>query len=441
MDDQLPGAILQSVLAKTDASDCARAGCVSRRWSQIHSDDNLWRTFCLRDFAVSTKLDPLGFPCASFKETYKSWQTIFEDYPKPLVMRAKRCWDQIKDWLRINFVEVLDSLVPGASLDEIKAAEKELGFELPAPVRLLYQLCNGQELPFDDEYDDENDAHYINHVGLLGGYYFYQHYVNVRLLPLDQLVELTLVVRDSQPKQNGNVSRRVVIAASCHSLKVFFLDCDDGQVYVGTQNLQLNGEMMPCTPNVRGGAEPKDGMLRWLERYNHCLQTGMYNVRVEKRIRSISLFPLTAPLCSEAITKRIQIRTSAVFVPEESTTEERSDDRYFFTYSVSMRLLSPTSKTGESLLEKAQLLMRHWLIEPDGFPPTEVRGEAVIGVYPILRAGRDEFVYQSCTGLKSKTGTIEGDFTFVPGLMMKPTGASFTAYVARFPLEVPEYIF
>lgn len=441
MEDELPGAILHSVLSRADAGDCARAGCVNRRWSQIHSDDELWQSFCLRDFSVKTKLDPRGNPCKSYREVYKSWRTIFDEYPRPLVARAKRCWDEIKGWLRCNFVEVLNSLVPGASLDEIKAAEKELGFQLPPSVRLLYQLCNGQELP-DDEYDDENDSPSCNHVGLLGGYYFYKHFVNVRLLPLQQLVELTLVVRESEPRLNNiPPKRRVVIAASCHSLKVFFLDCDDGQVYVGTRNLQLTGEMIPCTPNQAGGADLKDGMLRWLEHYNHCLQTGMYNVRVEKGIRSISLFPVKEPLCSEAVTNRIQVQTSAVFVPERSTTEAGRDEPYWFTYSVSMRLLPPTNGGSHFFMESAQLLARHWLIHSDGFRDEEIRAEAVIGLYPHLRPGGDAFMYQSCSGQKSRSGSIEGDFTFVPGGIINPAGSNFIANVAPFPLVVPEYIF
>lgn len=222
--------------------------------------------------------------------------------------RAKLCWDQIKGWLRSNFVEGLNSLVPGASLDEIKAAEKELGFQLPPSVRLLYQLCNGQELSADDcEYDNYSEC--SNYVGLLGGYYFYNHFVNVRFLPLQQLVDLTLAVRESEPRHRYlPQKRRVVIAASCHSPKVFFLDCDDGQVYVRTRNWQRNGETMPCTPNRGDGVDAKDGMLRWLEQYNHCLQTGQYNVRAEKGIRGISLFPMKEPFRTEAVTNRLQVK-------------------------------------------------------------------------------------------------------------------------------------
>lgn len=35
--------------------------------------------------------------------------------------------------------------------------------------------------------------------------------------------------------------------------------------------------------------------------------------------------------------------------------------------------------------------------------------------YPLLRIGEEEFVYESCTGLSAKKGSLDGDFTFVPG--------------------------
>jgi hypothetical protein len=35
--------------------------------------------------------------------------------------------------------------------------------------------------------------------------------------------------------------------------------------------------------------------------------------------------------------------------------------------------------------------------------------------HPLLVLGGDEFVYESCTGLSAKSGSLVGDFTFVPG--------------------------
>ncbi len=104
-------------------------------------------------------------------------------------------------------------------------------------------------------------------------------------------------------------SHRVIVAASSHLNKFFFLDCDDGNIYVGTRNLLIDGEMMLCVPTEGSevGREPQDGMLRWLEGYAQALHTGMFHVRTEGGSGSISLYPETSPLCTAAVTRGVQV--------------------------------------------------------------------------------------------------------------------------------------
>ncbi|KAF5789681.1 hypothetical protein HanXRQr2_Chr09g0374171 [Helianthus annuus] len=93
---------------------------------------------------------------------------------------------------------------------------------------------------------------------------------------------------------------------------MFFLDCEVGQLYVGTKNLITRREMMSCVPNElitmvhdsRGGSQ-QDAMLLWLEEHVRRLQNGIIKLREEGNLRSISLFPEEPPLCSMA--------TNAVF--------------------------------------------------------------------------------------------------------------------------------
>lgn len=75
----------------------------------------------------------------------------------------------------------------GASLEELAEAESVLNCRFPPAARLLYRLCNGQRIPqselnFDDDHQEE--AHCI---GLIGGYNFSHHFVNVHLLSLRQV--------------------------------------------------------------------------------------------------------------------------------------------------------------------------------------------------------------------------------------------------------------
>lgn len=129
----------------------------------------------------------------------------------------------------------------------------------------------------------------------------------------EQQVELCLQVvkltKRIVPRLRKLWKHRIIIAASSNSNKFFFLDCDDGNVYVGTRNLLLDGEMMVCVPEQasKGEDESKDGMLRWLEWYAQGLQSGMFSVRTDEGSRSISLYPEIEPHCTRAITNGVQV--------------------------------------------------------------------------------------------------------------------------------------
>lgn len=428
--EQLPGALLHAILAKVSAADSARAACVARSWQQVVDQDSLWEPHCRSDFPITRRLDPFDRPCRTWKETYQSWRS------SRLVQRTSSCWKSLRTWVGRNFKELGSSLAPGASLEELNEAEEALKCRLPPAVRLLFRYCNGQRTPsVDTDLDGEpqSEAHYV---GLIGGYNFSHHFVNVHLLSLRQVVNLTARVLPSPSRPN-----RIIIAASSNLNKFFFLDTDDGNVYVGTRNLLVDGEMMVCVPEQPNTSEEesKDGMLRWLENFAHCLQSGIFHVRTEEGSRSISLYPDIEPYCTTAVTRGVQVRCSGVFVPELSRVEEL-DDSYWFSYSVRMKLLNPEPGQKDAL-STCQLSDRHWVIRANDRVIAEVRGRAVIGMYPLLRRGCDEFVYESCTGLSTKKGSLDGDFTFVPGRMSVPKGEPFQAVVARFPLDVPQYIY
>lgn len=118
------------------------------------------------------------------------------------------------------------------------------------------------------------------------------------------MVDLTARVLPTPSRNN-----RLIIAASSNLNKFFFLDCDDGNVYVGTRNLLVDGEMMVCVPEQPSTSEEqsKDGMLRWLENFAHCLQSGIFHVRTEEGSRSISLYPDIEPYCTTAVTRGVQV--------------------------------------------------------------------------------------------------------------------------------------
>ena len=224
-------------------------------------------------------------------------------YPWPLVMQVKRCWGRLKNWLSINFLEAEATLRKGVSEVEIQESERILKVKLPLPTRILYRFCDGQE---------SSGSAGGSLLGLIGGYSFYTHLVNVFLLPLNEAVLKTKAII----RQIGLSSRSkyIVVAASYTESKFFFLDCTTGQLHVGTVNLATEGEMIPCVPNAlissvhdSNGDQQQDAMLLWLEEHARRLENGMIKLREKGGTRSISLFPEEPPLCSTAITNGVKV--------------------------------------------------------------------------------------------------------------------------------------
>ncbi|CBI36722.3 unnamed protein product, partial [Vitis vinifera] len=184
----------------------------------------------------------------------------------------------------------------------------------------------------------------------------------------------------------------------------------------------------------------QDAMLLWLEEHVRRLQNGIIKLRNEGMIRSINLFPEESPLCSTAVTNGVQVRASAVFIPEGCNLLDESH-KYLFAYSIRMRLLPEGCIVNGTSFGSCQLNWRHWIIRANDHVVSEVNAEAVIGKYPLLYPGGEEFVYESCTPLSSSQGSIEGAFTFVPGRLADPKGSAFEVEVGRFPLQCPDYIF
>ncbi|EHA8589922.1 F-box protein SKIP16 [Cocos nucifera] len=440
--DGLEGLVLETILSKLEPVVVTTVACVSTRLRAAASDDSLWRHFCARDLGLDAPLDPDGNPCPSFKEAYKIWFRSFGRYPLPLVKRAKQCWVSINSWMAVNYPEAHDTLRKGATEAEIKRAEKLLGVKLPIPTKVMFRFCDGQQTMSEDPSEGKRLAS----LGIIGGYEFYDHYVNVHLLPLKQIVAYTKTF--SRMLGFPARSNYIILAASYYSGKYFFLNCADGQLYVGTKNLMTDREMLPCVPQElinpmldASNQMPQDALLLWLEEHSRRLHSGVIRIRGSSSFRSISLYPELAPLCSVAVTNGVQVRASAVFVPEESDLNGEEEKYYYYSYSIRMSLLPEGCMLGGMYFSSCQLQSRHWIIHSKDVVVSDVHGEAVIGKFPLLFPDKEEFVYQSCASLPGAPGSVEGSFTFVPGRLRKPEGKQFDVKVAPFILEEPGYIF
>ncbi|KAL2920917.1 F-box protein SKIP16 [Bienertia sinuspersici] len=412
------------IISKLDPNDTAKVSCVSKRFRGWASDDHYWFLHSSNDFDLSSPVDPYGNPAPSFKVAYQLWREAFGMYSWPLVKRVKKCWDRLKSWLGSNFPEVLGTLRKGVSEEDLNEVEKSLKVKIPLPTRLIYRFHDGQE--FSDKL-----------LGLIGGYSMYDHLVNVNLLPLKHVV-----MASKHILHDVTASKYIAVAASVTgNEKVFCLNCANNQLYVGSAVFREDGEMMPCVPEAllkSSGDEQVDGVLLWLEEHGRRLLSGMVSIRKEGNLKSICQFPEKPPLCSTAVTNGVQVRASAVLVPEQS---DLGSPGYLFAYSIRMSLLPEGCTVHGMKFDSCQLYWRRWIIRENEVVKNEIDAEAVIGKYPLLFPGEKEFVYESCSSQQRTPGSIEGSFTFVPGRLAEPKGDSFEVEVARFPLVIPEYIF
>uniref|UniRef100_A0A7N0TUM6 ApaG domain-containing protein n=1 Tax=Kalanchoe fedtschenkoi TaxID=63787 RepID=A0A7N0TUM6_KALFE len=425
------------VLSKLSVEDVACVSSSSRNLNHSASDDSLWRNFCRQDLQLTTPLGPHGRLSASFKEAYYQWRTSFSMYPWSLVKRVNRLWAQLKTWSNLNYPELASTYQRGASEATLNNLEDHLKVKLPLPTRVIYRFCDGQ--------DPHHNCDVSGYLGLIGGYGFYDHFVNVDLLSSDQMVVETkeFISALGFAKRSKYI---VVASSSTFAEKLFFLNCTNGQLYVGTKNASTEGEMLPCVPkgllnsvHDPNGSQQQDGLLLWLEEHLRRLQNNIITLLTQK-FRCISLFPEELPLCSTAVTNGVKIRASAVLVPEKSDLQSGTD-KYLFTYSIRMSLLPEGCIVDGVPYSSCQLYARHWIIKAKERVISQFTGDGVIGLYPILHPGCKEFVYESCSTMPCSVGSIEGFFTFVPGSLEEPHGPPFEVAVAQFPLHLPNYIF
>jgi ApaG protein len=115
------------------------------------------------------------------------------------------------------------------------------------------------------------------------------------------------------------------------------------------------------------------------------------------------------------ITRGIQVTAEAFF---ESGHSEPEDDRYLFSYQISISNFSTNT---------VQLLRRHWIIFDSLEGVHEVEGEGVVGLQPILEPGQTH-TYSSWCPLQSEIGKMTGSYIMNDII----TGETFTVLIPGF---------
>eukprot|EP00242_Pyramimonas_sp_CCMP2087_P006835 CAMPEP_0198216936 /NCGR_PEP_ID=MMETSP1445-20131203/60593_1 /TAXON_ID=36898 /ORGANISM="Pyramimonas sp., Strain CCMP2087" /LENGTH=448 /DNA_ID=CAMNT_0043893391 /DNA_START=226 /DNA_END=1572 /DNA_ORIENTATION=- len=433
--DLLDQETLSLILGNLTTKECSLVACVRKTWRDFVEGHPMWRDLLLARYGQEVPIAPKPMPStqsenvSSFKEAFIAWETEYGGYGE-FFARGWRCWSLLESWTQAHFEPVFQSLGEGASEAQLDTVERALKVTLPRAMRMMYRVHDGQNLAIDrTTRKDESIYH-----GLFGGYRFYNHLVCVRLLPLKLVEEITNMCRQ---QQYLTTESKIVIAACKTLRKLFILDTADGKVYAACMERQL----LQASPSSTNG----DGLLSWMEAYAANLVSGKYEIakliEEDDNSRTIVLYPRCGEGTSVAVTQGVKIEAGAVLIPERSTPPN-----FFFSYSIRFSLTSveeQRAETGETseVLESTQLVTRHWVITDGENGKDEVRGEAVIGEYPLLRPGQPPFIYQSCTSMSAVPGVMEGDFRFVRGTIEDPYGDPFDAMCAPFALAAPDALF
>ena len=154
----LPRECLFALFTHVHATDLASCMAVKRHLRQLLQDwEELWQLRCLVDYGVATRSGPDQRPQPSFRATCAQWQPVWRRYGA-LAPRALRAWRRIERWTAQHLPEVALSLRPGATEEELDAAEVELGLELPDALRVIYRIHNGQQLQYEMVRDSDEDS-------------------------------------------------------------------------------------------------------------------------------------------------------------------------------------------------------------------------------------------------------------------------------------------
>lgn len=119
---------------------------------------------------------------------------------------------------------------------------------------------------------------------------------------------------------------------------------------------------------------------------------------------------------------RVCVQVQSVYIEAQSSPEL---ERFVFSYTVTIRNLGRTT---------VQLLSRYWLITNGNGRETQVQGEGVVGVQPLIEPG-NEYQYTSGAIIETPLGTMEGYYQ-----MVDAEGNDFRVAIPVFRLAIPSFI-
>lgn len=368
----------------------------------------------------------------------------------PYYLRSADVWQKIENWCGQQGpfgLRIKETLVPGRAVDVSSLLDDEDDY--PNPMDFIYSAVQSIWCFYGGQKHPRTDAD--SFTGLLGGYNAYDLCSCSRLIDVEEI----MAQRRGMGQSFGNVLP-FAHSRMARPHKMIVLVRHLGRAFVASTGNShvMYSRVMPCD------------VIEWLDIYASRLEQGVYDCGeiIPSRYapfdtRSILLYPSIADSTgrtSRAVTRGIEVVASGVDAVERPG---------MFIYSIRIRLLKPGEDgymtPSERGFTTCQLRSRHWIIsQGDGDEPEHVRGDGVVGMYPLLKEGgydlhegqtaataqavetdcEGKFAYQSATEA-SEDGTLEGSLQFVPGSLASPTGREFDVQVAPFALGEERIVF
>ena len=422
--EKLGRAELHCVCLLLAPADLARLCCVSRNLLALCSDDFLWFPLCSSAWRLSAPTRPDGSVCTAsrvtrspFHAAYGAWFASFGRYA-PLYARGHDAVTAIRSLCDRELPAVSATLLPGASEQELDAFATKLGVTLTSPaLRLIWRLLGGQRLRGTPQW-----------AALFGAFGAYDSYTLMYMLDFETVSHLGITAFEAGgPRWVPFAAGQTMVPDESGVLLV--------NSATGAVKLNAAGRIADAAP------PGPHGILRWVEAFAERCRSGDLSVErcdpENPASMCISSFPRLPPLLSDCVTLGLRVQASAVHAAAAYDPRRGST----FVYRVRFKLLSEQQQVERGVplsrvMRTAQLQNRHWIITDGEGRTSEVRGDGVVGMYPLLTAGGPEFMYQSMTFHQGRReGSMRGSFGFKPD-----TGPPFQAVCSPFPLRFPDFL-
>jgi len=321
--------------------------------------------------------------------------------------KVKTLSDQLDSYLHKNCPPVFESLLDGASREEMQQfladCQIDEACSIPKELECFYRMHNGQST------QDEAPS------PLFGGYIVYDELSFLTFLKLDSVVFENQFFRQNLKWMTNCLpiirGGRMLIAIAMKDFTFM------NTIYRRGMVIQISGR---GTPFVLSGS-----FIEWFEKYVIDLtQRNLY----EFNDGYIERFPLDGSIGSDTTTNGVRIQCNALFRPESSDIDN-VEPYYFFSYRIKISMDENAPKN-----LKCQLRSRCWVIKDANGVTDSVNGPGVIGLHPVIEPG-STFSYCSSTNSSTPTGSMEGYFT----MENLSTGEVFNAKIDPFELNVKNH--